>query len=101
MDVRLHQCSERGMDGAVPLQCRQAGEGGADDLDMEMPAAIARAGVADVTMAVVAHFQPAGRKRLLQCIADRRDALFAWQRNAHRFRFHGNTGRNGRTSTRV
>lgn len=92
---------EHRIDGAMTGNRSLAGEGGADDLDMEMPAAITGADVAGVAMAVVAHFQPAGRKRLLQCIADRRDALFAWQRFAHRSRFHGNTARNGRTSTRV
>ncbi|CAN5604593.1 hypothetical protein BH23PSE2_BH23PSE2_08150 [soil metagenome] len=85
----------------MPLQRRQTGESVADDLDVEMPAAIPGTGVAGMAVAIVAHLEPAWRERLLQGRADRIDALFARQWSARRFGVHGNTGRNGRTSTRA
>ncbi len=69
-------------------QWRLSGECRADDQHIEVTAPVARAGMAGVAVAVVLHFQPAGREGSLQGGADPLDPG------------HGNTLRNGRTSTR-
>src|SRR5687768_3501742 len=100
MDVGPHQLRERVVYGAVTFDRRQTGESAADDLDAEMPAAVARAGVAGMAVAVVVDFEQLGCECAFERRADRIDPLFARQRSRLRH-VHGSTGRNGRTSTRA
>ena len=88
MYVGLHHLAKRRIDGAMPGQWRQAHKSRADDLHMEMPAPVARAGMAGMPVAVVLHLQPGRGERGLQRRPDPLDPA------------HGNTLRNGRTSTR-
>lgn len=67
---------------------RLAAECLAGDLDAEMTTTVTRAGVARMTMAVVAHDEMRRGEGLFEAFADDRDAID-----------HGSTLRNGRTLT--
>ena len=66
-------------------------EGGADDMHIEMPAPVFRAGVAGMAVAVVLGLQ---QGRLQRRLLRGTDAL-------HPFATHGSTFRKGRTSVRT
>src|SRR5207342_2219182 len=95
VDVRRHHVAQHRVDRAVPRQRRESREAVADDVDDEMPAPVARAGVADVPMTVVDDLDRRRRECGFQQAAHAHDSLGIRGRNAH-----GNTRRNGRTSTR-
>lgn len=98
MDVRDHQIAERGVDRAMAGQWRHPGKASADHVHEEVPAAVARAGMAGVQMAFIHYFEEFGVEGGLDRRTYRRSTLFAWQ--STRSRRHGSTRRNGRTSTR-
>mgnify|MGYP006347904085 CR=1 FL=1 len=99
MDIGLHQIVQRRVDRPVPGDRGHSGEGGADHSYAIVAAAIPGAFVTDVVLTVVDHVQLGRRERSLQPPADRFHPLFA--RQLPRDRIHGNTARNGRTSTRA
>lgn len=76
----------------MPREGTLPGECAADDADMEMATSVARTGVTDVTMAVVADVELIRRQRGPQRGADPLDAAGSGLA-------HGSTGRNGRTLT--
>lgn len=92
VDVGLHQRAECGVDLPVSGNRGLADEGGADDLDREVAATVARAGVPDVLVAVVDDTQPLRLQGGAQRRFDALDPRLC-------LRAHGSTGRNGRTST--
>lgn len=87
VDIGLHQFAEGGVHRAMTRERRLAAKRGADHADAEVPATIARTGVADVAMAVVLDIEFQRRQRLGQAGADLFDTI------------QGNTLRNGRTLT--
>lgn len=110
VDIGVHHRAHRRVHGAVSRQRKHSGEAIADDLDIEMTAAIAGAGVAGVALAVVDHFQAFGREGRLQGGADAFDAgdritdfdsfPFKGKVEMGVVLAHGSTALNGRTSTR-
>ena len=88
VDVGLHQFAERGVHSAMTCQRQLALERHADDVHAEVAAAIARTGMANVTMALVLDCKLARRERCDQALANLLDPGV-----------QGATRRNGRTLT--
>ena len=96
MDVAFHHRAQRRVHGAMPCQWHHSGKRIADDIHREMPAPIARADMADMSVAVIDYFQRRrGEGRRQQCFHARNPLRIG---GGHA---HGNTRLNGRTSTRV
>ena len=95
MDVVAHHLAERGVHRAMPRKRRHAGKCLTADFQSEVPMTVAGPCVADMPMAVVGDFKSLRRERLSKQGAHAHDTS-AVVRDAH-----GNTGLNGRTSTRA
>src|SRR5690606_21918514 len=63
------------IDHSVALDRAMPGEAGRNDSDAEVPAAVLRAGMADVLMTVVRDIQRLRRERLLETLPNLRDAV--------------------------
>jgi hypothetical protein len=57
MDVVHHHVAQRRVDRAMPRERRHSGKDRTDDVHAEVPLAAARAGMADVFVAVIADIQ--------------------------------------------
>ena len=98
MNIGLHQIAQRRVDAAMARQQRLTGKRRRDDAHAEMPAAVARAGMANVQMTLVLDRQFARRQRSGQASAH---ALYTPANcgPADCRLAHGNTLWNGRTLT--
>ena len=102
VDIGLHHLAQRGIDRAVPRDWRHAFERGADDMHRKMPVALRAARMPRVLVAVVFDFEQLRRERGFQQHAHAFDPFGIQTRDiGGGVSAHGNTGRNGRTSTRT
>ena len=88
VNVGLEHIRQRSVYPAMTREQRLPGKLGGNDAHVEMPAPVARAGVTGVQVTLVFDFQRQGRESAGQDFAHARDTIA-----------HGNTLRNGRTST--
>lgn len=83
VNIGLHEGIQRAIDELMALQNTQTLEVIGHDAHSKVPAAVARARVARMQMAVIDEIDPVGMQGTLQCVADACGPIPGFARSAH------------------